>query len=45
MYKFWLEVTQILSGGRSWNVLLVPILRVLGFIAPADYPFGGGNSL
>jgi hypothetical protein len=38
MYKCWLEVSQIPLGGRSWHVLLVPILRVLGFIAPVDYP-------
>jgi len=38
MYKCWLVVSQIPLGGRSWHVLVVPILRVIGFIAMADYP-------
>ena len=38
MHKCWLGVTQIPSGGRSWHILLVPILRVPGFISLSDYP-------
>jgi hypothetical protein len=38
MYKCWLEVSHSPLGGLSWHVLLVPILRVLGFNVPSDYP-------
>ena len=38
MHKCWLVVPQIPLDGYSWHVLLVPILRVLGFIALDDYP-------
>jgi hypothetical protein len=38
MYKCWLVGSPIPLGGRSWHVLLVPILKVLGFIAPTNYP-------
>jgi len=38
MYTCWLVVSYTPLGGWSWYVLLVHILRVLGFIAPTYYP-------